>query len=76
MDEDTVVLPGTMGVKISREQETVMMKAMAVDPEDRYQTMAEFRNTLTQAKQTKKPEPPKGPGTRSWFPSGRKTAVG
>lgn len=76
VDEDTVVLPGTMGVKISREQETVMMKAMAVDPEDRYQTMAEFRNTLTQAKQMKKPAPQKGPGTRSWFPSGRKTAVG
>ena len=59
VDEDTVVLPSTMGVKISREQETVMMKAMAVDPEDRYQTMAEFRRALSGAKPAQKDAPAK-----------------
>lgn len=55
VDEDLVALPSTLGITISREQESALMKAMAVDPENRFQSMAEFRHALTQAKPAAKP---------------------
>ena len=65
VDEDLVALPSTLGVTISKEQEAALMKAMALDPENRYQTMAEFRDALMcakpAAKQAKKPETPRTP---------------
>lgn len=64
VDEDTVALPSALGVEISKEQEAVLMKAMSVDPEDRFQTMAEFREALLRTKSTPKPEEKKAPSIK------------
>ena len=44
--EDTMPYPSNLNAKISLEQEKVLMKGMAVDVRDRYQTAAELRNAL------------------------------
>ena len=49
LDEDIVAKPSVLGVEISKGQEAALMKAMAVDPENRFQTMKEFRNALQKA---------------------------
>ena len=53
-DEDTLPLPSTLGAKITEAQEKVLLKGLAVQAENRYQTMAAFRDALTGAVQ---PEP-------------------
>lgn len=66
-DEDELVPPTTLGVRISAEQEDALLKGLAVSPIDRFQTMAEFRQairgdsggTVTPAA----PEPPQPPET-------------
>lgn len=49
-DEDDMPLPSSLGAKISPQQEDVLLKAMEVDYEKRFQTMAQFRNALKRAK--------------------------
>ena len=56
LDDDIVKKPSLLGVEISRQQEAVLMKAMAVDPEDRFQTMQQFRDAMLRAKPLAKPE--------------------
>ena len=53
-DEDTLPLPTTLGAKITEAQEKVLLKGLAVQAENRYQTMDAFRDALTGAVQ---PEP-------------------
>ena len=48
-DEDNMPLPSSLGANVTVAQENVILKAMAVNPEDRYQTMAEFRQDLLYA---------------------------
>ena len=58
-DEDDMPLPSSLGAVLTEEQEDVILKAMAVEPEDRYQTMADFRRELLhpRPKPVPKPEP-------------------
>ena len=46
MDEDTLQPPSAYGVRIRRETEAVLMKALAVSSKNRWQTMAEFYTAL------------------------------
>lgn len=46
LDEDNLPLPSTLGAKITLEQEDTLLKGIAIKAEDRYQTMAEFREAL------------------------------
>ena len=55
-DEDTMPLPTTLGARITMAQESALLKGLAVQSENRYQTMDAFRNALIGAVQ---PEPGK-----------------
>jgi len=46
LDEDTLPLPSNLGAKLTIDQENVLLKGIAVKAEDRYQTIAEFRDAL------------------------------
>lgn len=46
LEEDDLVPPSNLGVQISKEKEYAILKAMAVQPGDRYQTMTEFKQGL------------------------------
>ena len=51
--------PTSLGARITPQQEKVLLKAMAVDYQDRYQTMAEFKDAIFQGASRKtsvKPE--------------------
>ena len=49
-DEDNLPLPTTLGAKISIAQEATLLKALAVAPAARYQSMPEFRAAITAPK--------------------------
>ena len=49
MQEDTMFVPSALGVKISPEQEDVLLKALEVNAGDRYQNMAEFHRDMSAA---------------------------
>ncbi|MCQ2520897.1 MAG: serine/threonine protein kinase [Lachnospiraceae bacterium] len=51
MDEDELVPPRQLGVAISEDLETVILMAMAVQPNNRFQTMRAFRSALLNAKE-------------------------
>lgn len=46
LEDDDLVPPSRLGVQISKEKEHAIMKAMEVQPGDRYQTMTEFKQGL------------------------------
>ena len=46
MDEDTLQPPSAYGVRIRKETEEVLLKALSVSSKNRYQTMAEFYTAL------------------------------
>lgn len=46
IDEDELIPPSSLGVQISPEKENAILKALAVQPGDRFQTMEEFKNAL------------------------------
>ena len=46
--EDTIMLPRALGVKISRKQEDVLLKALEVNAAGRYQNMGEFYREMVQ----------------------------
>ena len=48
MDEDNLAQPSSLGARIPQGEEDVLMKALAVEPQDRFPTMAAFRQALTQ----------------------------
>ena len=56
-DEDNLPLPTTLGAKISIAQEEALLKALAVAPADRYQSMPEFRAAITTPKPKADPKP-------------------
>ena len=56
-DEDNLPLPTTLGAKISIAQEEALLKALAVAPADRYQSMPEFRAAITAPKTKADPKP-------------------
>ncbi len=50
-DEDTMPLPTTLGARITMAQESALLKGLAVQSENRYQTMDAFHDALTGAVQ-------------------------
>lgn len=58
-----LALPSTLGVDITKEQEQALMQGLALDPEYRFQTIAELRSALLGTPK-KEPEPaaPISPG--------------
>ena len=48
-DEDELILPSSLGLSISEKEEDVLLKALAVQAVDRYQTMLEFKEALAEA---------------------------
>ena len=46
LDEDEIVLPSTLGVKIPKNAEEALMTALNVRSEDRYQSMSAFKNAF------------------------------
>ncbi len=46
MEDDDLVPPSTLGVKITAYQEEAILKALNVSPHDRYQSMAEFKAVM------------------------------
>ena len=56
-DNDQTPLPTTLGARISNSQEAVVMRALAVMPNDRYQNIPQFRAAILSAKPLPKPKP-------------------
>ncbi|MBO6239519.1 MAG: serine/threonine protein kinase [Butyrivibrio sp.] len=50
MDVDKLVPPSSFGVAITKEAENAIMKALSVQPSDRFQNMQAFRNAIGQVK--------------------------
>ena len=48
-DEDDLILPSSIGAEITPEQEDTVLKALAVQPAERYQTMEAFKLALINA---------------------------
>ena len=46
VDEDEIIPPSTLGVKISREAEEAILMALNVRPEDRFQSMGAFKSAM------------------------------
>ena len=46
LDEDDIVLPSTLGVKLPKQAEEALMTALNVRAEDRYQSMSAFKNAF------------------------------
>ncbi|MBQ1317646.1 MAG: leucine-rich repeat protein [Lachnospiraceae bacterium] len=46
MDEDNLAYPSSLGARISGPEEDALMKALAVEPQDRYQNMLQFKSAL------------------------------
>ncbi len=58
LDEDDLVPPSNLGVQITEYQEEAILKALSVQPGDRYQSMTEFRDTfLNEASSSVQPTP-------------------
>ncbi len=47
MDEDDLIPPSSLGVKVSEEQEDALLKGLNVQAADRYQNMADFKAAMT-----------------------------
>ncbi len=54
---DEIVLPSEVDAQMTKSQEEVIMKGMAVDPEERYQTMQELINAFEQKEESVPEEP-------------------
>lgn len=46
LEEDDLVPPSSLGVAIPRKKEDAILKAMSVQPQDRFQSMGAFKNAL------------------------------
>lgn len=46
MDEDDLIPPSTLGVQISKAAEEAILQALRVQPGDRFQSMAAFKNAM------------------------------
>ena len=46
IDDDMLLVPSSLGVKISPEKEDAILHALSVNPADRYQSVSEFKQAL------------------------------
>ena len=58
MDEDDLVPPSSLGVQISGAAEDAILKALSVQPADRFQSMMEFKAALLNPQQAGAVRPP------------------
>ncbi len=49
IETDELIPPSALGVEISQYKEDAILRAMSVQPQDRFQTMTEFKNALYNA---------------------------
>ncbi|MDO5346301.1 MAG: serine/threonine-protein kinase, partial [Lachnospiraceae bacterium] len=56
-ESDSFQTPGQLGVPIDKKVEAVLLKALAVQPQDRYQSMKEFQAALENAGWGNEPRP-------------------
>ncbi len=54
MDEDELISPGNLGVAISESQEDAILKAMSVQPSERFQSMGAFKQALVATEESKR----------------------
>ncbi len=52
MDEDDLIPPSSLGVKVSEVQEDALLKGLSVQAADRYQNMADFKAAMTAGEET------------------------
>ena len=57
LDEDTLVLPSTLGARLSPAEEDALLQALAVEPRDRFDSMAAFKAAMQSAKMEPEPKP-------------------
>ena len=68
LDQDTIIPPSQLGAVLGLEEEKVLLKALSVRAEDRYQTIAQFQQALKKAQQSP-PDIQAGNGNLSPQPS-------
>ena len=57
LEEDDLIPPSSLGVKIPQQKEDAILKAMSVQPQDRFQSMGEFKNALLAGNAAQAPQP-------------------
>ena len=67
LDKDTLVPPSRMGVEIPLYLERAILKGLAVQPEDRFQTAGEFLEAL-ESREVVEPAPGQPAGNRQRYP--------
>lgn len=55
LDEDDLIPPSSLGVQLTEYQEEAILKALNVQPSDRYQSMLDFRNAYLNAEMMSQP---------------------
>ena len=77
IEDDNLVEPSTFGVSISREAEDALMTALAVNPSDRFRSMADFKASL-EGKAPSYPQQTTGIPTQTGYPqnTGYQTQTG
>ena len=67
LDKDTLVSPSQMGIEIPLYLERAILKGLAVQPEDRFQTAGEFLEAL-ESREVVEPAPGQPAGNRQRYP--------
>lgn len=57
LDEDDLIPPSSLGVQLTEYQEEAILKALNVQPSDRYQSMLDFKAAYLNAEAMSKPQP-------------------
>ena len=61
LEEDELTPPRALGIRMSEDQEKALLKALAVDHKNRYQSMEEFKADLVKKEPARRAEPVKKP---------------
>ena len=70
LDEDDLVPPSRLGVKIEDFKEDALLRALSPQPQDRFQSMIEFKNALiSRDNQTTEPAGPMPPAQETVMPA-------
>ncbi|MCI8400899.1 MAG: protein kinase [Lachnospiraceae bacterium] len=79
MDEDDLVPPSALGVRIGPREEDAILKALGIQPTERFQSMAEFKRALIGDEQGTAKTPPAGSETtvkQTFFSAPEETEAG
>ncbi len=64
-DEDEIIPPSALGVKLSKAEEEAILMALSVQPTDRFQSMQAFKNAMMAVKTETAEEPSSVPKTET-----------